>query len=318
MIAPPIRVIRRGVGELTMTLMTTSSLLSLSNDLADLAANHGGTIVQVLGARRPASGVIHGMDTILTTGHAVGREDGVRVRIGDADPIPAEMVGWDAATGIAVLRTGTSVNIAPPSISAAEPRVGQIVVALGRSWSNALTASAGVVAVVGGPLRTCRRRAIPRVIRVTAPMHEGFAGGGVFDPSGQLTGIATAAVIRGFGVAIPASIAAASARQILTTGGSRGFIGIAVQPVHVSDAHKIDERTRALLVVAVTPGSPADAAGIIVGDILLEFAGTRIESTEDLLDRLTGDRVGQKVSVKTLHGGTARDVDIVIASRPRN
>ncbi|MFL6279888.1 MAG: S1C family serine protease [Vicinamibacterales bacterium] len=298
--------------------MTTSSLQSLSNDLADLSATNGGAIVQVLGARRPASGVIHGTDTILTTGHAVGREDGVRVRIGDADPIAAEMVGWDAATGIAVLRTGTGVNVAPPSMSAAEPKVGQIVIALARSWTNALTASAGVVAVVGGPLRTGRRREIPRVIRVTAPMHEGFAGGGVFDASGQLTGIATAAVIRGFGVAIPASIAAASARQILTTGGSRGFIGIAVQPVQVPEGQKTDERERALLVVGVTPGSPADAAGIIVGDILLEFAGTRIESTDDLLDRLTGDRVGQKVPVKTLHGGTARDVEVLIASRPRD
>src|SRR5437762_11686055 len=104
---PPIRVIRRRIRELTMTLMTTSSLLSLSNDLADLASTNGATIVQVLGSRRPASGVIHSTDTILTTGHAVGREDGVRVRIGDADPIAAEMAGWDAATGIVVLRTGT-------------------------------------------------------------------------------------------------------------------------------------------------------------------------------------------------------------------
>src|SRR3954464_14368492 len=245
-----------------MTLMATSSLLSLSNDLADLCATHAATVVQVLGARRPASGVVHGTDTILTTGHAVGREDGVRVKIGDTDPIPSEVVGWDAATGVVVLRTGSPLNVAPPSISAGEPRVGQLVVALARSWTNALTASAGVVAVVGGPLRTGRRREIPRVIRVTAPMHEGFAGGGLFDPSGQLTGIATAAVIRGFGVAIPASIAAASARQILTTGGARAFIGVAVQPVQVPDAHKIDERRRALLVVAVTAGSPADAAGI--------------------------------------------------------
>src|SRR4051812_25296018 len=240
-----------------MTLMATSSLLSLSNDLADLCATHAATVVQVLGARRPASGVVHGTDTILTTGHAVGREDGVRVSIGDADPIAAEMVGWDAATGIVVLRSSAALNVAPPSISAAEPRVGQIVVALARSWTNALTASAGVVAVVGGPLRTGRRRQIPRVIRVTAPMHEGFAGGGLFDASGQLTGIATAAVIRGFGVAIPASIASASARQILTTGGSRGFIGIAVQPVQVPDAHKTDDHGRALLVVGVTAGSPA-------------------------------------------------------------
>ncbi|HTH03354.1 MAG TPA: trypsin-like peptidase domain-containing protein [Vicinamibacterales bacterium] len=297
--------------------MTNSSLLSLSNDLADLAAAKGTAIVQVLGSRRPASGVIHGIDTVLTTGRAIGREDGVRVRIGDADPIEAEMIGWDPATSVAVLRTSTKLDVAAPAIADNEPRVGQIAVALARSWSNALTASAGIVAVVGGPLRTGRRRQIARVIRVTAPMHDGFAGGGLFDASGQLTGIATAAVIRGFAVAIPASIAWASARQIVTTGGSRGFMGVAVQPVHAPTAFRTDGRERALLIVGVTPGSPAETAGIIVGDVLLEFAGARIESAEDLLDRLTGDRVGQKIQLKTLHGGVPREVDVIVASRPR-
>ena len=300
-----------------MGRMTTSSLVSLSNDLADLAAAQGPVVVQVLGGRRPASGIIHDSDTILTTGRAIGREDGVRVRIGEAEAIDAELAGWDPATGIAVLRTRTKLNVAPPRMAESEPRVGQIAVALARSWSNALTASAGIVAVVGGPLRTGRRREIARVIRITAPMHDGFAGGGLFDASGQLTGIATAAVIRGFGVAIPAAIALASARQILTTGGTRGFIGVAVQPVDVPAAHQADGRERALLIVGVTPGSPAEAAGIIVGDILLEFAGARIESAEALLDRLTGDRVGQKIPLKTLHGGAVRDVDVVVASRPR-
>jgi S1-C subfamily serine protease len=313
----PIRVIRGNHPPADNGPMTTSSLLSFSNDLADLSAAKASAIIQVLGARRPASGVIHGPDTILTTGRAIGREDGVRVKIGNAAAIDAELVGWDAATGIAVIRTSTKLDIAPPQFSETEPRTGQFVLALARSWSNALTASAGIVAVVGGPLRTGRRRAIARVIRVTAPMHDGFAGGGLFDAAGTLTGITTAAVIRGFGVAIPASIGLTSAQQILTTGGSRGFIGVAVQPIHVPAAHKTDGRERALLVVGVTPGSPAEAAGLIVGDIVLDFGGTRIESTEDLLDQLSGDRVGQGVPVKTLHGGVVRDVDVVVASRPR-
>src|SRR5690349_7967529 len=187
--------------------MNTSPLLTISNNLAELASAHGPTVVQVIGARRPASGVVHGDDTILTTGRAIGREDRVRVRIGDGEPIAADLVGWDAATGIAVLRTASKVGVASSPIAAAEPRIGEIVLALARSWTNALTASAGIVAVVGGPLRTGRRREIPRVIRVTAPMHDGFAGGGLFDTAGVLIGVTPAAVIRGFRVAIPASTA---------------------------------------------------------------------------------------------------------------
>jgi len=298
--------------------MTNLSLASLSNELAGLSAAHAPSVVQVLGARRPASGVIHGPDTIITNARALGREDGLHVRVNDADPVEADLAGWDPATGIAVLRTRAKLDIAPPGIAESEPRVGQIVLALARSWSNALTASAGIVAVVGGPLRTGRRREIPRVIRVTAPMHDGFAGGALFDAAGLVTGITTAAVIRGFGVAIPASIAWTAAHQVLTVGTSRGFVGIAVQPVQLTGAQRTQGRERGLLVVGVTSGSPAEAAGVIVGDILLQFGDKPTESAEDLLDRLTGNLIGQKVQVRTLHGGLPRDVEVAVASRPRD
>jgi S1-C subfamily serine protease len=261
---------------------------------------------------------VHGADTIITTARAIGREDGLRVRLGDADPVDADLAGWDPATGIAVLRTRSAMSVPAPSIAESEPRTGQIVLALARSWSNALTASAGIVAVVGGPLRTGRRRQIARVIRVTAPMHDGFAGGALYDASGRLAGIATAAVIRGFGVVIPASIAWAAAAQVLTSGAPRrGFVGLAVQPVTLPVSQQPDGRTRALLIMGITPGSPADAAGLIVGDVLVDFDGAPTESADHLLDLLTGPRVGQTVTARTLRGGVARDVSIAVAERPR-
>jgi S1-C subfamily serine protease len=273
-------------------------------------------VVQVLGARRPASGVVHGPDTIITTARAIGREDGLRVRVPGGESVDADLAGWDPATGIAVLRARTPLNVPAPSVADAEPRVGEIVLAIARSWSNAVTVSAGVVAVVGGPLRTGRRRHIARVIRVTAPMHDGFAGGGLFDASGRLTGIATAAAIRGFGVVIPASIAWASASQLLTTGTPhRGFVGLAVQPVQLPASQRPEGRERALLIVGITPDSPADGAGLIVGDVLLEFDGRATESPDDLLDLLTGARVGQRVAARTLRGGAVREVHITVAER---
>ena len=72
-----------------------------------------------------------------------------------------------------------------------------------------------------------------------------------------------------------------------------------------------------MLVIAITPGSPAEAAGVIVGDILLEFDGKPTESPEDLLDLLIGNRIGQPVAARTLRGGTARDVQITVAERTR-
>lgn len=293
--------------------MPNLTLATLSNELADLAAAGAASVVQVLGAKRPASGVVHGADTIVTTARAIGREEGLRVRVAGADATEAELAGWDPATGIAVLRTPSAINVQGPSIAETEPRPGQIVLALARSWSNAVTASAGIVAVVGGPLRT-----ISRVIRVTAPMHEGFAGGALYDTSGRLTGLATATAIRGFGVAIPASIVWASATKVLTEGTPRrGFVGLSLQSVQLPPAQRPEGRERALLVLGITPGSPAEAAGLIIGDVLVDFDGQPTESPDDLLDLLTQNRVGRTVVARTLRGGALREVQIGVVERTR-
>lgn len=296
--------------------MTTNSLDAFSTQLADLAASGSAAVIQVQGARRPASGVVYGNDTVISTARAIGREDGLRVRLPDGQVLDADLAGWDPATGIAVLRTRGTFSLQAPARAEAEPRVGEIVIALARSWSNAATASVGTVAVVGGPLRTGRRREIARVIRITASVHEGFAGGGVFDTNGRLTGIATATSIRGFGVVVPAAIAWAAARQVLTTGTPRrGFVGVAVQSATLTPAQRSGDREGGLLVVNVTPSSPAAAAGLMVGDILLDFDGHPLAHSDDLLDLLTENRVGQAATLRALRGSSIHEVQLTVAKR---
>jgi S1-C subfamily serine protease len=196
-------------------------------------------------------------------------------------------------------------------------------VAVARSWSNAVTASAGLVSVIGGPLATGRRRAIDQIIRTTAPMHDGFAGGAVLDTRGRLLGVATAAEIRGLGVVIPAAIASKAVESVLAHGGvKRGFLGLAGQPVMLPESQRTGsgagDAEEALLVVGVAPGGPAARAGIFVGDVILAFDGQPIESPEELLDVLTGDRVGRDVSLRVLRGGAPQDVSVTVGERPRH
>jgi serine protease Do len=312
----PIRVIRSVPERVRLVVMTTSILSSLSDELVERTAEGGKAIVQVAGARRPASGIVHGPDTVITTARAIGREDGLRVRLPDNTVVDADLTGWDPASGIAVLRTRTTIGLQPPATAQRDARPGELVLSLARSWSNAITASTGIVAVVGGPLRTGRRRQIAQVIRVTAPMHDGFAGGAVFDSAGHLLGVATAGEIRGFGVVIPASIVWASAAQVLTSGTPRrGFIGVAVQPVALPPAQRPNGRERALLVVGVTPSSPAEAAGVNVGDILLELDGKPLDSADDLLEALSAHRSGETVSARTVRGGSPREISLTIGER---
>src|SRR5258708_23945324 len=148
---------------------------SFSDHLADAVAAAASSVVQVQGRGRPASGLVYADTVVLTTVRALGREDGLHVRRHDGTTLDAELAGWDPTTSLAVLRVpGLGAPAIVPAPSAA--RVGHLALAVARSWSNAVTASAGIVSVIGGPLPTGRRRAIDEVIRTTAPMHDGFAG----------------------------------------------------------------------------------------------------------------------------------------------
>jgi serine protease DegQ len=292
-------------------------LTQLSNQMADAAANAGASVVQVQGHRRPASGVVYQDNIVLTTTRALGREEGLRVRRPDGTELDAELVGWDPASSLAVLRA-EALGVAPIALSNETPRVGHLALALARSWSNSLTASAGIVAVIGGPLRTGRRRSIAEVLRTTAPMHGGFAGGAFVDVEGRLTGIATASEIRGLGVVIPAAIALKTAAAVLEHGRlKRGYLGIAGQPVSLAEGQLAEsDHDTALLVVAVTSGSPAAEAGVLVGDVMLAFDGKPVESPEDLLDLLVGDRVGRAVPLRILRGRESVDLSVTVGERP--
>jgi serine protease DegQ len=300
--------------------MSTDSLFTtLSNDMADAVASAAAAVVQVEGRRRPASGIVYADGVVLTTTRALGREDGLRVRTHDGRDLDARLGGWDPVTSLAVLHVGgLGLGAAAPGESS--PRVGHLVLAIARSWSNALTASAGIISVIGGPLWTGRRRAIDEVIRTTAPMHDGFAGGAVIDTRGRLIGVATATAIRGLGVVIPASIAWTTAATLVEHGrAARGYLGLAGQPVRLpgSQAHAVG-REKAVVIVGVTDESPAAKGGLLVGDVLLDLDAQPVESPEDLLDLLVGDRVGREVDVRVLRGGSPTTLKVTVGERRRD
>lgn len=295
--------------------MTNASVLTqLSNEFATLVAAAAPSVVQVHGRHRPGTGIVYAEDVVLTTTRSLGREDGLRVLRADGSAADAELAGWDPATNLAVLRV-PKLALPPFTIAQEVPPVGSVAVAVARSWSNAVTASAGIVAVIGGPLQTGRRRAIEQIVRTTAPMHDGFSGGAFLGAGGALAGVTTAARIRGLGVVIPAAIAWKTAATILEHGGvRRGYVGVAVQPVQL--ASTATDRERGVLVVGVSAGSPAARAGVIVGDVILDLDGQPVSSPEDLLDLLRGNRVGREVTLRLLRGGAPKDLTVIVEERP--
>jgi S1-C subfamily serine protease len=315
--APPVWVIRARASVCHDPRMTTDLLTSLSNAFADGVASAAGAVVQVQGHRRPASGLVYAEDVVLSTARALGRGDGIHVRRPDGQVLDAELAGWDPTTTLAVLRV-PSLGLPSIALAAEPPRVGHIVLAVTRSWSNAVTASAGLVSVIGGPLATGPHRAIDEVIRTNAPMHDGFAGGALLSVAGGLLGIVTSTSIRGLRVVIPAPIAWKTAADVVEHGSmKRGFLGLAGQPVALPERQQVAEgRGRGLLVVGVTPDSPASAAGVLVGDVLVGLDEHAIEAPEDLLDVLVGERVGRVSTLRVVRGGALIDVPVTVGERP--
>ena len=290
-------------------------LKELSNQIADVVAGVASSVVQVEGQGRPASGLVYADDVVVTTAAAVGGDERPRVRRDDGQVFEGEIAGWDPTTRLVVIR---AAGLQRPAVIPGElPRVGELAIAVARSWSNAVTATAGLVSVVGGPLRTGRRRAIEQVIRTSAPMHRGFAGGALVAADGRLLGVTTAAAIRGLGVAIPARAAWDAVAEVLRRGTlKRGYLGIAAQPVRVSEKQKgIAATDLALLIVGVKPGTPADEAGLLVGDLLLSLDGQALTSPDELLELLIGERVGKSVTAMVLRGVALVEVSVTVAER---
>jgi S1-C subfamily serine protease len=297
--------------------MSNASALNLSNALAEAVDAAAPSVVQVQGQRRAVSGVVFAPDAVVTTARALGRDGGARVRAADGRTIDAEVAGWDPSTNLVALRV-PGLGLTPAHVSNTDARVGSLALALARSFSNSITASLGIVSIVGGPLPTGRGRAIDHVIRTTAPMHDGFAGGAFVDAESHLIGISTAAEIRGLAVVIPAAIAISAVQTVLARGTTkRGYLGVGGQPVGLGEAQAAAAgRDRALLIVNVAASSPAAAAGLLVGDLVLAIDDRAIDSAEELLDYLWTVGVGRAVRLRVLRGSESRDVAVTAAERP--
>jgi S1-C subfamily serine protease len=191
-------------------------------------------------------------------------------------------------------------------------------VAIGRTWSGGVMAALAPVAVVGGPLRTGRASSIERVIRIQHEPHGALNGGALLDASGRALGIITSMDIRGTTVVIPAAAAWAAATKVVAEGGTKqGFLGVSSQPVPIPERQRGGRsQTFGLLISQVSPSSPADAAGLLVGDVLVAFDGEAIEEAEDLVTRLRGNRIGKAVPVTVIRGASAVDVTVTVGERP--
>ncbi len=294
-------------------------LMELSEAMVAAVDKAGAATVLVEARRRfPASGIAYAPDLVLTADHVVERDDDITVMLPDGSKFNASIVGRDASNDLALLRLARSAAVVAEPATV-EPRVGQLVLALGRPTSEGIQATLGVVSAIGGPLRTGRGGLLERYLRTDAVPYPGFSGGPLVDISGHIVGLNTSGLARGASLAIPVSSALQIAETLSKHGRvRRGYLGVRSQPVAISAALQNilgREQVSGLLLVGVESDSPAEQGGLLVGDIIVAIAGQVVSDPDELLAALVGDLVGEATPIQVLRGGASQSITVKIGER---
>jgi S1-C subfamily serine protease len=256
-------------------------------------------------ARRkfPASGIAYAADLVLTADHVVTRDEDIRIGLPDGKSLPATLAGRDPGSDLALLRLSEKSLI--PAKTAKDPKIGQLVLALGRPSAAGMQASFGIVTAIGGPARTWRGGLLDQFLTTETVPYPGFSGGPLVDVSGSVLGLNTSGLTRGEALTIPVSVAWLIAESLAKHGTvKRGYLGVRTQPVEAG-----------LLVLWLEKDGPAEKSGLMVGDILTKINAHALKDADDLFAALTSDTVGQSTAVEILRGGQPQTVNVTIGER---
>ncbi len=288
-----------------------SALSDLSNQLASAVELAGASVVRIDdGTRLTASGIIWSADgVIVATSHGVERDEDVTVQLSNGRALAATIIGRDPESDIVVLRVE---DAGLPAFNTADPdsvRVGSLVLALGRPGHHGLRATMGIVS---SKLEVVDSGRAEYILHTDADLYPGFSGGALVNTDGQFVGLLNLMFGRGSGVALGAPTVKNVVDSILKHGRiKRGYLGISTQLVAIPATLKSSAsvtQDRGLLVIHVQPDSPAERAGLTIGDVLLAVDEVNVSDVDDLRSRLRTKTAGDAVTLRVLRGGSLTEV----------
>ncbi|SPE29488.1 PDZ/DHR/GLGF domain protein [Acidobacteriia bacterium SbA2] len=298
-----------------------SSLVSFSNEVAKLVEEFQPCVVAVHArGHYPSSGVVWRPGIIVTADHTIRREEDIQVTLPDGKRADAVLAGRDPGTDLAALKAEGLGSPAAQTGGGDAVKAGELALILGRSPDSGPNASLGVISAISGPWRTWRGGRLDNYIRLDATMFPNSSGAAVVDVRGRLLGIATSALSRIAGLAIPAT-SVNRVLDVLVAKGHvpRGYLGIGAQPVGIPDALRDSLSLTAksgIMVVKVEAGGPADKAGILLGDILVSLGDAPLEEFEDLQSISDSGIIGKQVQARVIRAGAIQELNITVGERP--
>lgn len=291
----------------------------------------GPAVVRVEGRRGGGSGVVFTPDGfVLTNDHVVGSGavdaggNAITITLPDGRSLPAEVIGRDADTDLAVLRIdGSRLPWARLGDSKAV-RVGQVAVAIGNPYGFDHSVTSGVVSALGRSLRSRSGRLMDDVIQTDASLNPGNSGGPLVTTAGDVIGINTAMIMPAQGIcfAIASNTVRFIASRLMRDGRiRRSRIGVAGQqttiPRAFARAHQMAVSS-GVLVAGIDADSPAARAGLRKGDVILGFGGTPVSGIDDLHRLLTEERIGSPAPLVVLRNGERRQLTVIPGESQRD
>jgi len=302
--------------------MSSSSVMeTLSSELASIAERTSGTVVGVhAGGRMPTSGIEWRKGIVVTADHAIRREAEIKVIGADGKTVSATLAGRDSSTDLAVLKIVESGNAVADLGESTGLKLGQMVLALGRSRRGNLVASAGIIGGLSGEWRTPRGGLLDQHIRLDLSLYPGLSGGPLVNGQGKIVGINTRGLAPGRALTIPVLTVNRVVDELLEKGHiARPYLGLAMQPVAIPETMraKLKSTTNSgLLVVHVESEGPADKGSVLLGDVLTEIRGTALEDVGAVQDLLASAKVGDRVAIKAIRGGEPVQLSVNLGDRP--
>jgi serine protease DegQ len=257
---------------------------------------------------------------ILTNSHVVEGVSEIQVTLNDGRTVPGRIVGSDPETDLAVIRV-SATGLAPITFGQSDQlRVGDVVLAIGDPFSVGQTVTMGIVSAVGREIGSANP--FGSFIQTDAAINPGNSGGALVDTNGNLVGINTLIYSRsggyqGIGFAIPVGLAKKIMEQIIETGSvTRGWFGVEVANITPELAESLGlPGTRGAIVGGIERGSPAERAGIRLGDVIVAVGGQPVRDLTSTLNAIADIPPGQTVPVKVLRRNQEVALSVTVGRR---
>lgn len=297
-----------------------TALTDLSDALASLVSRTSQSLVAVDARRRfPASAIVWSSDGLIVTNHhVIHRDTDIRVHLPDGSKVAAELVGRDQGTDVALLRVDAK-GLTPPDWTSHDTlKIGQIVVGVGNPGTGP-RAWLGLLSTIEGRWRTRGGGELDALIESDIPINLGFSGSPLVSAGGAFIGINSSALLRGASITIPYATIERSVATLAEHGRiPQGYLGVSSYPVDLPDSFaSVDGELggRGLLVVSVESESPAESAGIIIGDIVVSVAGKSTRGADTLRTSLGSETIGREVSMVVVRGGEPKTLRVTVRAR---